>query len=113
MRRRELKRAINRPTIAASIIMVLNKCSLHARPRLFFSPRTHTSQITFGKNHLAFWNKRKDGHFERSDVVKGTRVVQCVAFLESGDLVAGDRQEKRKRREKKPEHDILKPKKLP
>ena len=55
-----------------------------------FHPLDNHLLISYGRNHLTFWNRRKDGFFERSDVVDDTRDVSCVAFLESGDLVAGD-----------------------
>ena len=55
-----------------------------------FHPLDSHLLISFGRNHLTFWNRRKDGYFERSDVVDDTRDVTCVAILESGDLAAGD-----------------------
>ena len=55
-----------------------------------FHPLDSHLLISFGRNHLTFWNRRKDGYFERSDVVDDTRDVACVAILESGDLAAGD-----------------------
>lgn len=55
-----------------------------------FHPLDNNLIITYGKSHLVFWNRRKDGFFERSDVVKDSRTIKCITFLESGDLVAGD-----------------------
>lgn len=55
-----------------------------------FHPFDNNLLITYGKNQLVFWNRRKNGHFERADVVKGNRTINCVAFLESGDIVAGE-----------------------
>lgn len=55
-----------------------------------FHPLDNNLLITYGKNHLIFWNRRKDGYFERANVVKGTRTINCITFLESGDLVAGN-----------------------
>ena len=55
-----------------------------------FHPLDNHLIITFGKNHLTFWNRRKDGFFERSDMVEDGRTVTCLTFLESGDLVVGD-----------------------
>ena len=55
-----------------------------------FHPLDSHLLISYGRNHLTFWNRRKDGYFERSDVIDDNRDVTCVAFLESGDLVAGD-----------------------
>ncbi len=37
-----------------------------------------------------FWNRKKDGFFERSDLLKGNRHFTCHEFLESGDFLAGD-----------------------
>ena len=46
--------------------------------------------ITHGKGHLVFWTRRKDGFFDRHDMVNDERTVTCLDVLESGDLVAGD-----------------------
>ena len=46
--------------------------------------------ITYGKGHLVFWTRRKDGFFDRHDMVNDERTVTCLDVLESGDLVAGD-----------------------
>ncbi|KAG8231079.1 hypothetical protein J437_LFUL011047 [Ladona fulva] len=67
--------------------------------------------ITYGKGHLAFWTRRKDGFFERTDIVKpvsptiicnnnffmsfhdqaSSRThVTCLQFEADGDVVAGD-----------------------
>lgn len=55
-----------------------------------FHPLDNHLIISFGKNHLTFWNRRKDGFFERSDVIEDGRTVTCLTFMESGDLVTGD-----------------------
>ena len=55
-----------------------------------FHPLDNHLIISFGKNHLTFWNRRKDGFFERSDMIEDGRTITCLAFLESGDLVVGD-----------------------
>ena len=60
---------------------VTNGCAFH--------PLDNNLLITYGKNQLVFWNRRKDGYFERTDVIKGNRTIQCIDFLESGDIVAG------------------------
>ncbi len=63
---------------------VTNGCAFH--------PFDDNLSITYGKNHLVFWNRKRDGFFERSDLLKGgsSRHFTCHAFLESGDFVAGD-----------------------
>jgi microtubule-associated protein-like 1/2 len=57
-----------------------------------FHPLDNNLIISFGKGHLVFWNRRKDGYFDRTDVFRAgsTKSVRCVTFLESGDLVVGD-----------------------
>ena len=57
-----------------------------------FHPFDNNLVITFGKEHLAFWNRKKDGFFARADLAESTPgiVYQCLAFLESGDVVTGD-----------------------
>ncbi len=55
-----------------------------------FHPFDKNLTITYGKDHLVFWNRKKDGFFERSDIVKDNRHFNCHEFLESGDLVLGD-----------------------
>ena len=69
---------------AATDASLINGCVFH--------PLDNNLSITYGRGHLVFWSRRKDGFFERSDVVKGPRGrnVTAVEFLESGDLVVGD-----------------------
>ena len=55
-----------------------------------FHPLDNHLVITYGKAHLAFWTRRKDGFFDRHDMVSDERTVTCLDVLESGDLVAGD-----------------------
>ncbi len=38
-----------------------------------FHPLDNHLVITYGKGHLAFWNRRKDGFFERNDLVEDER----------------------------------------
>ncbi len=38
-----------------------------------FHPLDNHLVITFGKSHLTFWNRRKDGFFERNDLVEDQR----------------------------------------
>lgn len=38
-----------------------------------FHPLDDNLLITHGKGHLAFWNRRKDGFFERTDIIKPVR----------------------------------------
>lgn len=35
-----------------------------------FHPLDDSLIITHGKGHLTFWNRRKDGFFERTDILK-------------------------------------------
>ena len=57
-----------------------------------FHPFDNNLVITFGKGHLVFWNRKKDGFFARTDLAENTTGIsyQCIAFLESGDVVVGD-----------------------
>ena len=38
-----------------------------------FHPLDNHLVITFGKGHLVFWNRRKDGFFDRNDLVEDER----------------------------------------
>lgn len=38
-----------------------------------FHPLDDNLMITHGKGHLTFWNRRKDGFFERTDIIKPVR----------------------------------------
>ncbi|KAF0307932.1 Echinoderm microtubule-associated protein [Amphibalanus amphitrite] len=57
-----------------------------------FHPMDNNLIITFGKNHLTFWNKRRDGIFDSVDVfgMSSARTVLCVEFEPGGDLITGD-----------------------
>ena len=72
-----------------------DKSKKRGRQRLIngcvFHPLDNNLLISYGIDHLTFWSRRSDGFFERSDVAVKGRVIACVAFLDSGDLVAGDR----------------------
>lgn len=39
-----------------------------------FHPLDDNLLITHGKGHLTFWNRRKDGFFERTDIIKPVRM---------------------------------------
>uniref|UniRef100_A0A336L6C9 CSON003739 protein n=1 Tax=Culicoides sonorensis TaxID=179676 RepID=A0A336L6C9_CULSO len=47
-----------------------------------FHPLDDNLLITHGKGHLAFWHRRKDGFFERTDIIK--------PFEADGDVVTAD-----------------------
>ncbi|XP_040580643.1 echinoderm microtubule-associated protein-like CG42247 [Lepeophtheirus salmonis] len=63
-----------------------------------FHPLDNNLLITYGKNILTFWSRRKDGFFERTDVIGNSamngaaidKTINTINFLESGDLVTGD-----------------------
>ena len=57
-----------------------------------FHPLDNNLLISYGVDHLTFWNRRKDGFFERTDVGVKEKIINCVSFLDSGDLVTGDRE---------------------
>lgn len=44
-----------------------------------FHPLDDNLLITHGKGHLTFWNRRKDGFFERTDIIKP--VDNCLKLL--------------------------------
>ena len=73
---------------------LLSKVSINAEQinGINFHPFDNNLVITFGKEHLTFWNRKKDGFFARADLAEATPgiVYQCLAFLESGDVVTGD-----------------------
>lgn len=45
-----------------------------------FHPLDDNLLITHGKGHLAFWNRRKDGFFERTDIIKPVRLLLHMLF---------------------------------
>ncbi|KAF4532363.1 hypothetical protein B566_EDAN003667 [Ephemera danica] len=57
-----------------------------------FHPLDDNLVITHGKGHLAFWTRRKDGFFERTDLVKAPARsnITCLQFEPDGDVVTGD-----------------------
>ncbi|KAF5291175.1 hypothetical protein FQA39_LY14417 [Lamprigera yunnana] len=57
-----------------------------------FHPLDDNLLITFGKGHLTFWNRRKDGFFERTDIIKPpTRtLITSLQFEQDGDVITGD-----------------------
>ena len=46
--------------------------------------------ITYGVKNLMFWTHKKDGTFEKVDLVADTQNITCLSFLDSGDIIAGD-----------------------
>ncbi|XP_063236726.1 echinoderm microtubule-associated protein-like CG42247 [Bacillus rossius redtenbacheri] len=57
-----------------------------------FHPLDDNLLITHGKGHLTFWTRRKDGFFERTDIIKppSRTHVTSVQFEQDGDVVTGD-----------------------
>ena len=45
---------------------------------VMFHPLDNHLAITFGKGHLVFWTRRKDGFFDRFDMVQDDRTVTCL-----------------------------------
>lgn len=66
--------------------------------------------ITHGKGHLTFWNRRKDGFFERTDIIKPVKqspfknsrklngnkfqpsrtLITALQFEQDGDVITAD-----------------------
>jgi predicted Rdx family selenoprotein len=46
-----------------------------------FHPLDDNLLITHGKGHLTFWTRRKDGFFERTDIIKPVRFTDAIIFL--------------------------------
>lgn len=44
-----------------------------------FHPLDDNLMITYGKGHLTFWTRRKDGFFEKIDIIKA--VIHITSFL--------------------------------
>ncbi|CAB0005878.1 unnamed protein product, partial [Nesidiocoris tenuis] len=44
-----------------------------------FHPLDDNLLITHGKGHLTFWTRRKDGYFEKTDIIKPT-TYECVSL---------------------------------
>ncbi|CAH0386777.1 unnamed protein product [Bemisia tabaci] len=57
-----------------------------------FHPLDDNLMITHGKGHLTFWTRRKDGFFERTDIIKApSRThITCLQFEQDGDVVTAD-----------------------
>ncbi|KAK7790247.1 hypothetical protein R5R35_001049 [Gryllus longicercus] len=57
-----------------------------------FHPLDDNLLITHGKGHLTFWTRRKDGFFERTDIIKPpTRTnITSIQFEMDGDVVTAD-----------------------
>uniref|UniRef100_A0A8W7MU68 Doublecortin domain-containing protein n=1 Tax=Anopheles arabiensis TaxID=7173 RepID=A0A8W7MU68_ANOAR len=66
-----------------------------------FHPLDDNLLITHGRGHLAFWHRRKDGFFEKTDIIKPVRLhssvispsrtfVTCVQFEPDGDVITAD-----------------------
>ena len=45
-----------------------------------FHPLDDNLLITHGKGHLTFWTRRKDGFFERTDIIKPVSIAVAVAL---------------------------------
>ncbi|XP_060655816.1 echinoderm microtubule-associated protein-like CG42247 isoform X1 [Drosophila nasuta] len=57
-----------------------------------FHPLDDNLIITHGRGHLAFWHRRKDGFFERTDIVKqpSRSHITSVQFEPDGDVITAD-----------------------
>ncbi|XP_012282352.1 echinoderm microtubule-associated protein-like CG42247 [Orussus abietinus] len=57
-----------------------------------FHPLDDNLLITHGRGHLTFWNRRKDGFFERTDIIKppSRTHVTSLQFEQDGDVVTAD-----------------------
>ncbi|XP_025832638.1 echinoderm microtubule-associated protein-like CG42247 isoform X2 [Agrilus planipennis] len=57
-----------------------------------FHPLDDNLLITHGKGHLTFWNRRKDGFFERTDIIKppSRTVITSLQFEQDGDVITAD-----------------------
>ncbi|KAH1003387.1 hypothetical protein HUJ05_011311 [Dendroctonus ponderosae] len=57
-----------------------------------FHPLDDNLMITHGKGHLTFWNRRKDGFFERTDILKppSRTLITSLQFEQDGDVITGD-----------------------
>ncbi|XP_044008324.1 echinoderm microtubule-associated protein-like CG42247 isoform X1 [Aphidius gifuensis] len=57
-----------------------------------FHPLDDNLLITHGRGHLTFWNRRKDGFFERTDIIKppSRTHVTSIQFEQDGDVVTAD-----------------------
>ncbi|KAK9890613.1 hypothetical protein WA026_011976 [Henosepilachna vigintioctopunctata] len=57
-----------------------------------FHPLDDNLMITHGKGHLTFWNRRKDGFFERTDIIKppSRTSITALQFEQDGDVITAD-----------------------
>ncbi|XP_065155332.1 echinoderm microtubule-associated protein-like CG42247 isoform X3 [Atheta coriaria] len=57
-----------------------------------FHPLDDNLLITHGKGHLTFWNRRKDGFFERTDIIKppSRTLITSLQFEQDGDVITAD-----------------------
>ncbi|PSN34146.1 Echinoderm microtubule-associated-like protein [Blattella germanica] len=57
-----------------------------------FHPLDDNLLITHGKGHLTFWTRRKDGFFERTDIIKppSRTNITTLQFEQDGDVVTAD-----------------------
>nr|XP_023030237.1 echinoderm microtubule-associated protein-like CG42247 [Leptinotarsa decemlineata] len=57
-----------------------------------FHPLDDNLMITHGKGHLTFWNRRKDGFFERTDIIKPPlrTLITSLQFEQDGDVITAD-----------------------
>ncbi|XP_047113095.1 echinoderm microtubule-associated protein-like CG42247 [Schistocerca piceifrons] len=57
-----------------------------------FHPLDDNLLITHGKGHLTFWTRRKDGFFERTDIIKppSRTNITSIQFEQDGDVVTAD-----------------------
>ncbi|CAO1399612.1 unnamed protein product [Diamesa hyperborea] len=57
-----------------------------------FHPLDDNLLITHGRGHLAFWHRRKDGFFEKTDIIKppSRTHVTSVQFEPDGDVITAD-----------------------
>lgn len=47
-----------------------------------FHPLDDNLMITYGKGHLTFWTRRKDGFFEKIDIIKAVlELKNCFCFF--------------------------------
>lgn len=45
-----------------------------------FHPLDDNLMITYGKGHLTFWTRRKDGFFEKIDIIKAVMYSKVYEF---------------------------------
>lgn len=66
----------------------MNSCSDYASGSTFH-PLDSQMLITFGQGHLIFWNRHKDGTFDKTDLVRnfhGLLASFCAGFVWGGIL---------------------------